>query len=334
MGGNLFKTNRRATKEEYLEIQNKITKALSKSGIAFRTIKSFRNKDTFGDIDILVAPKKRSLEKVIANIYPHVNDVYDNTSKDNSRRILSFGLKNSEEETSTFQADFIFCDEENLDISEFYFSYNDLNNLVGKILRYFNCSFGFEGLFYKYYPTDKSLKYRFFLTKDPRQIYQLAGLDYNRYLEGFDSLEDIYQFVVSSSKFHPGYFALYNLNHQHRVRDRKRTTYKLFLEYIEEKYDIKDDWPQLDEVNVIESFFNINLKDKIQAVDTLLEEKDNASQKMRQIASNQNRYKEKQLGDYLKFVREECFNAYLNSLNEEDIKTLINNTTTKWEKIN
>ena len=64
------------------------------------------------------------------------------------------------------------------------------------------------------------------------KIFEFIGLDYGTWLNGFEYLSEIFQYVVSSTYFDPDVFAYENMNNIARVRDRKRATYSSFLEYI------------------------------------------------------------------------------------------------------
>ena len=67
MGGLLFKNRNtsRLDKEEYLFLQDEITKRLNRSSLQYRTIKFYKSKSTFGDLDILVEDKN---DKTITKI--------------------------------------------------------------------------------------------------------------------------------------------------------------------------------------------------------------------------------------------------------------------------
>ncbi|GAF99140.1 unnamed protein product, partial [marine sediment metagenome] len=58
--------------------------------------------------------------------------------------------------------------------------------------------------------------------------------DYEKYLEGFDEVEDIFQYVIDSKYFNPKIFEYEQLNHQNRTRNKKRKNYELFLQYVKD----------------------------------------------------------------------------------------------------
>jgi hypothetical protein len=71
------------------------------------------------------------------------------------------------------------------------------------------------------------------LLDDWEQILPVLGYSWERYQQGFDTLEDIFEFVVSSPFFNKSIYALENRNHAARTRDQKRKTYMEFLKWIE-----------------------------------------------------------------------------------------------------
>lgn len=219
MGGRLFKeTNIRLQASEYEQIIAEV-KRLPDCYIA----PSYRNKQSHGDVDVITS--SRSYLQYVEN--KTIVNSYRNGSVNSFAIDAScWGLK----QKGTVQLDFIEVEPEYLETAVFYFSYNDLNNLVGKIARQFNMRLGFKGLYYNY--EKQGLRKQFLLSRNPQQIYDFLGCDWNRFNQGFDELEDIFQFVINSTYFSTTYFLLENLNHKHRKRDRVRSTYHYFLKYL------------------------------------------------------------------------------------------------------
>jgi hypothetical protein len=73
------------------------------------------------------------------------------------------------------------------------------------------------------------------ILKDWEKILEVLDLDPEKFYNGFDSLEQIFEYVVSSKFFNKDIFAFENMNNYARVRDKKRKTYTTFLEWIKEK---------------------------------------------------------------------------------------------------
>ena len=82
--------------------------------------------------------------------------------------------------------------------------------------------------------------------------------DYNEYLKGFNTKEDIFNFSVSTMYFKRDRFLMENLSHKDRKRNRKRKTYHEFLEFVD-KNEISDkEDNHLNSLNSKEWFLRIN----------------------------------------------------------------------------
>jgi len=72
------------------------------------------------------------------------------------------------------------------------------------------------------------------ITKDINKMFLFLGLDINRKYNGFETLEEIYDWIISCKYFKPQIFFLENLNQDDRKRNKKRPTFNKFLEYIKD----------------------------------------------------------------------------------------------------
>jgi hypothetical protein len=224
MGGNAIKNHEtiRLNKPEFLALEADVLGKLQAT-YPDKKIKSlvyYSEKNDFGDLDILIEspqPNAKDLDKTLYEF--GTKEIYHNN------HFVSF-------EYQKFQVDLIFVSPEQFDFADFYFSYNDLNNLVGRIANNFGLKFGWQGLWYplKNYETDGNGEV--LISLDRRKTYDFLGMDYDRYLKGFNNLEEIFQFVVSSKYFSKKIFAYENLKHANRLRNRKRRTYQSFLDWL------------------------------------------------------------------------------------------------------
>jgi len=238
MGGNLFNT-KRISKDEYLHIRENIENRLKLCLIDFARIPNYKNKPDYGDLDILVDFSR------LVDIKESLYNVFRFEDYVKNGNVHSIHCLN-------FQIDFINVPSDKFTINQFYYSYNDLGNLVGKVAKSLNCKYGNNGLYYVHYSEDKSKKLEVFLSDNPKEIYQFLDLDYETWLGGFDELEDIFKFVCSSKFFDSVKF--YKLKHKDRVRDTKRETYKQFLNYIDNLVDFPACKP-LDIVSYVNDHF-------------------------------------------------------------------------------
>jgi hypothetical protein len=220
MGGNAFEGLKRLPATEYKDYEAKILTHLESLYQHFAPLRYYRQKPDFGDMDVVVAGEpvsRRVFESFLKDI--GADDVFYNGS------IYSFRY-------ADFQVDLIHVDPALFETAQFYFAYNDLNNLIGRVAHAFGVKFGWDGLTYQIRTESGHRPQKIVLSRDPEQIYRFLGYDYARWQEGFDTLEAIFSFVASSRYFNPALYALQNLNHANRTRNRKRKTYVQFLAWL------------------------------------------------------------------------------------------------------
>lgn len=248
MGGNAlnFKT-RRVSNLEYETLKEEIVSIFKKlyPNAQIKPLNNYRNKQDFGDIDFIV--KK---ENGLRYSFPEIKKALGSKDYNLNSDSWSFDYKD-------FQVDFNFHESENWESSCFYYEWGDMGNLLGRISHKMGLKFGHKGLSYvvrwKCHPFSEIV-----LTKSAMEILPFLGLSYERYSQGFDSLEDIYEFVSSSIFFNPDIYLLENRNHHSRTRDRKRPMYTQFLKWCANKEELNHFIFNKDKsyfFNYIESFF-------------------------------------------------------------------------------
>lgn len=220
MGGNAIENTRRLQAEEYKALEKELVEKLGTIYPELHPLPYYRSKPDFGDMDIVVPKPKleRKDFEVFLNTLGSRQAVYNSDN-------ISFEYKD-------FQIDLIFVEPEQVQSAIFYYAYNDLNNLVGRIAHKFGLKFGWDGLNYQIRTESGHRAESILLSRDPAAIYHYLGYDYSRWQQGFDSLEEIFSFVVSSPYFSAEIYDDENLNHINRTRNRKRKTYSAFLEWL------------------------------------------------------------------------------------------------------
>ena len=223
MGGQAIKNvyTRRYSRKEYDEIVPEIIQKAKKLFSDATDTKFFSEKESFGDADILCLVDK----PINIDIANWIFSEFKSKEVNKNSHVYSFEYKE-------LQVDFILTPLRNWETSKVYFSYNDLHNLIGKVAHKFGLKWGFDGLQYVYRLNDKKLG-TIEVTKDHKDALEFLGFDSKRYEEGFKNLDEIFEFVINSKYFNPWLFDLEKLNRINRERDKKRTTYKKFLEYLE-----------------------------------------------------------------------------------------------------
>ena len=234
MGGNLFKLGR-ISQDKYLKIETEIAKYLDKKfNNAYLIPRYYSNKPDFGDLDIIINVDclERNWETTCQEVVRDLNiQQYKSTG-----RVFSTVYQN-------FQVDY-FTVKSKFFVSTYnYLSFNDLGNLIGKICRRFNLKYGEKGLAYVYRRELGNYKKDLLLTTDFKEITSFLKLDYDRWLTGFDDLEDIYQWVINSPYFsvEPYIQSSSKLNN----RLKSRPTIQKFVEYLKKNKIVKN-YPYLE----------------------------------------------------------------------------------------
>jgi len=250
-----IKTERKTT-EEFLRLQSEMLEILStmfKTKLA--TIEFYRKKETHGDCDILALNDGTlgDIKTILSDRFGIIN---------NNSGIYSY-------EYQKFQFDFICVPTRNWETSKEFFDYDPTGNLMGKIAHKFGCKYGFEGLVYPFRNFSGRLSTNITISRDSNKIFNFLGLDYNRYSHGFDTLEEIFDFITNSKYFNSSDFQFENLTGIDRKRNQKRDTFKKFLAYINSK-DYKNSFQfgkKSDYIDIIDTYFpEANLKGTLESL--------------------------------------------------------------------
>lgn len=213
---------KRKNARDYLSV---VTSILSILRILFPNVQSeviqaYRNKPTFGDADILIESDNLPpdwVQQVCLRCSPR--DLHSNGG------VISI-------EHMDMQVDLITMKSENFAFAQVYFAYNDLGNLMGRVAHKMGFKYDHDGL-WKVMRDGTHNFANMLISRDPHAVFSLLGYDYSRWLNGFNELDDIFEFASSSPYFHRDIYQLHNRNHISRVRDEKRPTYTAFLKWIE-----------------------------------------------------------------------------------------------------
>lgn len=237
MGGNaLIHCTRRYYASEYFELADRIKSFIKDTlGVRCDVIEAYSEKESFGDIDVIVESNDLHPEWKQKIIDALDLEEWQYVSNGNC-----FTIKFED-----IQADLIVTSRDNYDSSLFYFAYNDLGNLLGRLYHRNGVKLGFNGLYLIVRPRVNQLEHVIgdvFLTRDKDTILEMIGLDPEQYGK-FSKIEDIFKFVASSKYFNPNIYLFENRNSESRVRDRKRKTYNAFLQWCEENSSTLQSYP-------------------------------------------------------------------------------------------
>ena len=236
----------RLTKEQYDEVLLALTPTLPYKTVA---IPSYRAKDSFGDCDLLTTATDEAFEKSLSKDFAILG-------KKKNGSVTSYALKYGN--FPPFQFDLIKAKEDSYEFNYNYLSYNDLGNLIGRVAAAFGYKFAHDGLYIlawydhkgeersvgrvkEYGKTNDCAEYKMekLFISNFDQALEFLGFDSLRFAQGFDTIDDILDFVASSKYFCKDFFLFENRNHDQRKRDVKRPTYTRALEYFDTLTDSK-----------------------------------------------------------------------------------------------
>lgn len=220
MGGTaLGYQSRRITTEELNALVRELVEYFPE--LSLRPVISYRNKADHGDIDLVAVADSGLIRRAIDARLPGT-DRYDNGP------YTSFNYKGVQVDVIAAQTP----KEQQLLLD--YTAWNDLGNFIGRVARSLGFKYGHNGLMYVLRLSDHAVS-ELLVSDDTAKIYEFLGYDYQRWLAGFDTREDVFDFAMSTPFFNSTYFSLENQSHQDRVRNKKRKMYQAFLEYIATK---------------------------------------------------------------------------------------------------
>lgn len=216
MGGNAIKSASRLSKEKFFEYQKELKLLFPELEPHF--IKAYRQKEDFGDIDVVV------LKTENLNIPKIVMDKLNPSEVYNNGPFFSFLYKDA-------QVDFICMSLDEYETACDYFSWNDLGNFIGRVARSINFKYGHDGLSYEEH-LDDHYKITVKVSNNIAAILQFLGYEVRPFINGFDTIEEILAYGASSTLFNSLYFTLEDQSHNDRVRNKKRKMYQNMLKYI------------------------------------------------------------------------------------------------------
>jgi hypothetical protein len=229
IGGKALKQTKteRKTTEQFYDIQSRLLPKLKEIfDCEIYVLKFYHSKPDHGDMDILIKINtefkfiQNSIrEEIQNNLHPNQIVVNDGTT--------TFDFEE-------FQIDLIPVQEDVWESTKFWMDYDPSSNLCGKLYHFFGLKFGPESLRYPYRGEGGRVMKDIVITKDFRKMMEFLGLDPERKYQGFETLEEIYDWIISSKYYNTELFLLKNLTQYDRKRNKKRPTFNKFLEYVKD----------------------------------------------------------------------------------------------------
>lgn len=344
MGGSLFKDlgAQRVTTQTYeSKYVPELTALLKPLGIRFDFVQYYRNKEDHGNINILVnkatvIKEAEGVATATVSLNPNRKEVIIQHLKANGYTVRINSDVVSFLYDGCLQVDLVFTKPSCYEYSKAYYSWNDLGGLIGRMTRGIGLKHGCNGLYYVHYNEDKTRKLgEYLLTTDHDKTLEILGLDRNVFAQGFDSLEDIFEYVTSSKYFGVRAFVLEDLPCKDRHRDQKRNTFIKFDEFCEqnrERLPQRAEWLPEDKERFVVSLFP-TVQEKIS--DALEKEEKRVA-----LAAKFNGHiimnmfddlksNPKELGAFIRQFKEEYSDEELLHLTPEAIKSLLTSFYTK-----
>jgi len=222
------KTERKGT-EEFRRIGREIQEHIQfdfNFPVETEVVTCYHTKPDHGDLDLLIKIDSKFHNEGI-DLKEYIRIAFNPQAIHNNGGVYSFDYQN-------FQIDFIPVKESKWETAKTYYSYDPLGNIMGKTFHKFGLSYGWDGLFYKFRNFNGRNSQNILLTNDARRIFEFGGYDYDRYLGGFETLEDILKFTINSTYFDTQIFQMDNLKSIDKKRNRKRGSYHIFLKYLKD----------------------------------------------------------------------------------------------------
>jgi len=220
-------TTERKNTEEFQRIGREIQARLHLDfDIETEIVICYHTKADHGDLDLLIKIDG-GIHNSGIDFKSYIGDIFNPQAIHNNGGVYSFDYQN-------FQIDFIPIKESKWETAKVYYSYDPLGNIMGKTFHKFGLSYGWDGLFYKFRNFNGRLAQNILLSNDAEKIFTFGDYDYYRYLQGFETLEDIFKFAIECSFFDTEIFQMDNLKSIDKKRNRKRGSYHVFLKYLKD----------------------------------------------------------------------------------------------------
>lgn len=237
MGGNALScTSVRLTKSNYDRVSGDCVAKLRQlyPGKRVEALGSYHAKADFGDCDILVEGGDHY------DPY-HAAAALDAVEVVRNGPVTSVGVLVRPEvphrDGNVFQVDLIKMEPEAFDFAMGYFGHGDTGNLLGRVAHAMGVSLRHDGLFYYY--RDFDYKFReILLTRNFAEALSFMGYAPEGMAAGFETKEDVYNYVASTPYFNADIYLLQNRNAKSRVRDKKRAMYMEFLQFCEKRPEL------------------------------------------------------------------------------------------------
>ena len=222
MGGNLFKLGR-LPRAEYRALEEELRGYLDERlGDLYRIPRYYSEKPDFGDVDIIVSGA--AVETSWPDLREQIRQDLGIEQWTSNKSVFSTVYRN-------FQVDFFLRPEKYFIATYNFLCFNDLGNILGRIFHRMNLKYGEQGLQYVYRRAEGNYRNDLDVSLDIDRILTFIELDSSDWHRGFDTLEQMYQWAMTSPYFSTAPYT--DPGSRTRSRTRQRTTMKRLVEWIE-----------------------------------------------------------------------------------------------------
>lgn len=190
--------------------------------INYRIVKDIPTKTKFANISIIVDKDDSAAALYCMNKYAH--------DFERCANVYSYLMDDK------IHADIIIADKDDFDTMSFLLDYDNFGWLIQRCMqKHHNYILTDSGLYFKYHAHYK--EYLICLTKDIKTILNICQLDYDRYLKGFTTYDDIFHYVAECPIFDQRLFDIKHMPKREAAKFKKHTFYKK-LNKFNNLYDI------------------------------------------------------------------------------------------------
>jgi hypothetical protein len=257
MGGKALKTakTRRYDKAEFEKIAAYLVPLFREFlHCKIDVVRCYSGKESHGDIDIMIEWDDKNPED-LENKFKTVCELITPDEIFRNTTVISMNFEE-------LQVDLMFIPKENYDVCWHFFAYNDLGGFMGKIARSMKLQYGQDGLKFQIHSVDKSRKLdTVFISRDPKKIIEFLGFNYYEFVRGFNTKEEIFEFVGRSRYYRWATFDGTELNSSQKSRDMGRPMYQELLEHVRGWDDKIKERPSLNLVyDRVKATFGVDLE--------------------------------------------------------------------------
>lgn len=231
MGGKAFKDAVRInSKEEYQNLFNEQKEIFNHITNDLYLPRQLTSKTSFGDLDIILSKDyiDQIAEKLESLDFPLLI-TRNKLTEEITYNVISYLYDNK------YQVDLIFINNDSINYAIDYFSFGDQGNISGMLLRKYSVKNSFTGLYFIYRQDNGNYKKDILIFDKYEDYLKLLDLDVQKFNEGFNTQEEVFEWITSSSFFESNIYELKKLNNKRRSRDSKREYYTNFLKYLSDK---------------------------------------------------------------------------------------------------